>query len=221
MTAGPPVSIDSCGKQYCVIDTGALVNLCRVELGTRRAIDWILNDFCVVIPGAIFDEGKHLVSPTDPDEHAHYFTVILALVRSTNPTCEIIMDDQVSHLPPAERIKIDAGEKAAAAFAFEASRVHKQYVLFVTNDFSASDPLKTIFSNVQLGILRDAYDALEFIASRHPEEIPPKALEIALRELNAMVRDPDLSLQETSIPDQVLARHLQTLQKYPDVFAAI
>ena len=210
-------SSHDCGKQYCVIDTGALVNLCRVELGAKRAIEWVLDDFCVLIPQLVFNEGKIYLSD-DADERRLYFDDVQSLVQKIEEIAEIALDELIDHLPPPMKSRVDAGEKAAAAFGFEISRRYRQYILMVTNDFKATEPLQVVFSNAQIGFLRDAYDLLVFVASRHPNDLPLRTLEVALRDLNSMVRDPNISRDVPSTPDEVLAKHLQLLNKFPDTF---
>lgn len=208
-----------CGKQCCVTDTGALVNLCRLELGTKRAIEWVLEDFCVCVPQKIFDEGRVYLPYDDDEGRTIYFNAVQGQVRNLSASCEEIIDRQVDSLPPKEKSKIDAGEKKAAALTYEFSRIQKQYVLFVTNDFKAIPPLDVVFARTQTAFIKNAFDLLFFIASRHPDEIPLDELGIAIRELNRMIRDPDKDGDTTS--DQLLLDYLLAIQKYPGAFSAI
>lgn len=208
-----------CGKQCCVTDTGALVNLCRIELGAKRAIEWVLEDFCVCVPQKIFDEGRVYLPYDDYEGRKIYFNDVQSQMRISSASCEKIIDRQVDSLPPKEKSKIDQGEKKAAAVTYEFSRIQKQYVLFVTNDFKAIPPLNEIFANTQTAFIKNAFDLLFLVASRHPSEIPLDELGIAIRELNRMIRDPDKDGDTTS--DQLLLDYLLIIQKFPDAFSAI
>jgi hypothetical protein len=211
-------SADDCGRECCIIDTGALINFCRIELGGRLAIEWVLQDFCVLIPKKIFDEGCPYASF---QSYAHlYFSTIKTYVRPVTETCEVIIDDIIESLPQGQRTLIDDGERMGAAFAFEMSRQQVQYVVFITNDFKATPPLTKMFDLMQVGMLRDAYDILVFLASRHPNEIPLGQLDVALRDLNSIVRDSSKpAAAETQVPDEILLRHLQNINQFRDAFA--
>lgn len=208
-----------CGKQCCVTDTGALVNLCRIELGAKRAIEWVLEDFCVCVPKKIFDEGTKYIPYDDFEGRTVYFNKIKSQVRISSASYEKIMDRQVDSLPPKERLEIDAGEKKAAAVTFEFSRIQKQYVLFVTNDFKAIPPLNIVFERTQTAFIKNGFDLLFLIVSRHPAEIPLEDLGIAIRELNRMIRDPNTDGDTTS--DVLLKEYLEIIQKFPDAFSVI
>jgi hypothetical protein len=212
------VSADDCGKGCCIIDTGALIDLCKVELSGRLAIEWVLQDFCFLIPKKIFDEGCPYASF---ESYANlYFSTIKGFVRACSETCEMIIDEQIESLPKDfKKGLIDAGERIGAAFAFEMSRQEVQYVIFVTNDFKASPPLRYMLNLMQIGMLKDAYDILVFLASRHPNEIPLRRLDEALRHLNSVVRDSSIPASEGQVPDEILLRHLQIINKFPDAFA--
>jgi len=207
-----------CGKQCCIIDTGALIDLCKIELGGRLAIEWVLEDFCVLIPREIFAEGCPYASFTSFANL--YYSTIKALARPVAETCEVIIDDQIEALPRDQKTLIDSGERMGAAFSIEMSRRQVQYVVFITNDFKATPPLQEIFDLLQIGMLRNAYDILVFLASRHPNEIPLGVLDTALRDLNSIVRDSSKpSTAAAQIPDGFLLHHLQTISEFRDAFA--
>ena len=209
------------GKQCCVTDTGALVNLSRIKIARRRAIEWVLEDFCLLIPQKIFDEGKRNFTRRDNKGRIFYFTTIQQRIYAMGEVCEIVIEQQVEGLEADLKSKIDSGEQKAAAFAFELSRKRNQYVLFVTNDFKAIPSLNQIFTTTQSAFVKNAYELLVFLASRHPSEISLGEIEIAIRELNRMERDSTKDDDVPMTPDEYMADCLRAIQNFPDAFSKI
>src|SRR5437763_17189991 len=87
---------NECGRGCCIIDTKALIDLCRIELSGRLAIEWVLQDFCVLIPKTIFDEGCPYASFTS---YANlYFSKIKTFMRTVSEGSEDIIDTKIDRI---------------------------------------------------------------------------------------------------------------------------
>jgi len=201
------------GKQCCIIDTMSLVKLCQLELGPKRAIEWLLEDFAVWIPKKVFDDGKRNLS-ADDDERTVFFNAVLPrVVGKADDFFEECMSQHVRRLPPDKRPCVDEGEKIATALALELSRFYKQYVMLVTDDYKAEPLLRQICSTDQIGITRNAYDLLLFLRSRHPDELPIEEIEAALRELAHLSRDNSKPARIRQEPDELRDQYIEILNQ--------
>lgn len=204
---------EDAGKQCCVFDTISLVKLCQLELGPRRAIEWLLEDFAVWIPQKVFDDGKRHLSDDDDERTAFFNAVLSHVARKADDFFEECIDQHVRHLPPDERPRIDEGEGIATALALEISRFCKQYVVLVTDDYKAEPLLRQICSTDQIGITRTAYDLLLFLRSRHSDELPIEEIEAALRELARLLRDNSKPAHIPQKPDELRDQYLAILNQ--------
>lgn len=197
------------GKQCCILDAISLVKLCQLELGLRRAIEWLLEDFDVSIPQKVFNEGRSNIHATDDDAAALFFTAVQSRVHYESiESCDQIIKRQVKSLPVQERTEIHNGERVAAALALKLSYSYKQYVVFVTDDLDAVSPIEKILDRDQIGLVKNSYDLLLFLASRHLGELTLDVVEIALKQLNYLLRNNSPDAPKYQEPDELLDVHL-------------
>ena len=199
-------------KQCCVLDTVSLVRLCQLELGVRQAVEWLIDDFHVCLPPRVFDEGKpHL---TSDEERSVYFRAVLPrVIYDRNQGYDSLLDAHVDRLPAEKQSSIDEGETKAAAFALELSRIYDQYVVLVTDDYRSIPSLEAILLNDQVGSIKNSYELLLFLGSRHPEELPAGELEAALRDLTRLLRNETLPKSVRQKPDELLLKYLSIVQE--------
>jgi hypothetical protein len=120
----------------------------------------------------------------------------------------------VNHLPREARPRVDEGEKIAAALALELSRFCRQYVVLVTDDYKAKAPLEEICYVDQIGIIRNAYDLLLFLGSRHSDELSFTEIETALLQLTQLLRDNTIPAARISQkPDELRNDYLNILRQ--------
>lgn len=201
------------GKQCCIFDTMSLVKLCQLELGPKRAIEWLLEDFVIWIPKKVFDDGKHNLSDDDDERRVFFDTVLPRVMEKADDFFEECMNRHVRRLPPDQRPRVDEGEEIATALALELSRFYKQYVVLVTDDYKAEALLGEICSIDQIGIVRNAYDLLFFLRSRHSDELSIDEIEVALRELARLLRDNSKPAHVPQKPDKLRDQYLTILNQ--------
>lgn len=207
--------LSSC-KQCCILDTISLVGLCRLELDSRRAIEWLVDDFDVSIPQKVFDDALRYIQVDDETQSIFFRTVPPPVHYNTMVSCEQFLSRRIRSLPPQFIPQVDEGERAAAALALRMSRSLKQYTLLVTDDLKALDPLCITLDRHQIGIVKTSYDMLLFLASRHMIELPLEAIEIALKELNQLLRDNSRAARDSQKPDELLDKYLSILPELSD-----
>jgi hypothetical protein len=221
-------------KQCCVFDTDSLIRLCLLELGTRRVIEWLLDDFTVRIPKIVFDEGlanigKNLIEAQraygnddetgdllvqDIDHVKTFFrNRVDKLVQRKKPKASEKLIS--SRVPAQHKSNVHRGEKSAAALALELAYSHRQYVVFVTDDLSASEPLEAILSDCQVGMLKNSFDLLLFLATRHrhTRKLTLRQVQIALKQLNYISRDNSPSAPANQDPDVLWRRYAREVEK--------
>ncbi len=197
-------------KQCCVFDTVSLVRFCQLELRFRRAVEWLIDDFYVCVPQKVFEEGR--LQLTSTEERKVYFKLVRPwVVYDRNHNYDSVFGRHVDRLSSQEKSSIDEGEAKAAAFALELSRIYNQYVVLVTDDYKAIPSLEKILRNDQVGLVKDSYELLLFLFSRHPKEIPLGELEAALRELTRLLRNNALPAAEEQVPDTRLLEYLRLI----------
>jgi hypothetical protein len=201
------------GKQCCIFDTVSLVKLCQIELGPKRAIEWLLEDFAVRIPEKVFADGKPYLSDDDDERTVFFGAVLPCVVDKADDTFEEYMSEHVERLSPDKRPQVDEGERVATALALELSRLCRQYVVFVTDDYRAKPILEGICDVDQIGVVRNAYDLLLFLSSRHSDELPIEEVEAALRELARLLRDNTKPAHFAQKPDELRDRYLTILNQ--------
>jgi hypothetical protein len=205
---------DHAGKQCCIFDTVSLVKLCQLELGPKRAIEWLLDDFSVVIPKKVFDDGGHNLSDDDDERTVFYGKVSSQVVATADDFFEECIGRHVEQLLPCQRSCIDEGEKVAIALALEFSRFCRQYVVLVTDDYKACPLLEQICGLEQIGIVRNAYDLLLFLGSRHSDQLSVEEIEIALRELAYLLRNnSDPVAKQLQKPDELREQYISILNQ--------
>jgi hypothetical protein len=201
------------GKQCCIFDTVSLVKLCQLELGLRRAIEWLLDDFAIWIPQKVFDDGKRNLSDDDDERTVFFNAVLPRVVGKADDFFKECMNRHVRRLPPDKRPRVDEGEEIATALALELSRFCKQYVVLVTDDYKAEPLLRQICNTDQIGITRNAYDLLLFLRSRHSDELPVEEVEAALRELARLSRDNSKPAHIRQEPDELRDQYIKILNQ--------
>lgn len=195
-----------------MLDTVSLVRLCQLELGVRRAVEWLIDDFHVCLPDKVFEEGR--LKLASADEQSIYFSVVQPqVIHNRNKDYDSIFGRHVDRLSPEEKSDLDEGESRAASFALDLSRAHNQYVVLVTDDYKAAPSLRKILQDDQIGLIKNSYELLLFLASRHPEELPLGNLDKALRDLNVLLRNNDLPASKEQKPDELLLEYLNVLQE--------
>lgn len=195
-----------------MLDTVSLVRLCQLELGFRRAMEWLIDDLHVCLPDKVFEEGR--LQLASADEQSFYFsTVQPRVIYDRDKNYESIFERHVDRLPAGEKAKVDEGEKGAASFALELSRAHNQYVIFVTDDYKAASSLRDILRYDQVGLIKNSYELLLFLASRHPKELSLGELDRALRQLNQLLRNNHLPATKEQKPDELLLEYLNVLRE--------
>lgn len=210
-------------KQWCIVDTISLVSLCRLELGSRRVLEWLLDDFDVSIPPKVFNDAasyirdmRRIDDETQIDDEAQsiFFRRLPQLVhRNTMVSCDYFLSRRIGDLPPEFTRYVHEGERIATALALKLSRSFKQYILLVTDDLKALEPLYIILDRNQIGIVKTSYDMLLFFASRHMIELSPEEIEIALRGLNYLLRDNSKPAHVPQKPDELLDKYLAMISK--------
>ena len=228
------------GKQCCIIDTISLVKLCRLELGNKRAIEWLLEDFCIFIPRKVFEEGRRNIKNVNVGKeakagnkyqkgktpHRNIKNVSIHEEREdTKKFLKIAQDcvhngnmdaciELISRCVQEQKFKIDEGEKIAAALALKMSLVHRQFIIFLTDDFRAIEPLEKLLNIYKIGKVINSYDILIFLLAHHPVELKPEDVEIALKGLTQLLRNNDMPAYEEQKPDDLLYEYLFKLEKY-------
>ncbi|RMG31696.1 MAG: hypothetical protein D6732_14420 [Methanobacteriota archaeon] len=181
------------------------MKLCQLELGPKRAIEWILEDFEIFIPQKVFDDGRANLLDTDDETRIIFFQRVQNQVYYEDITaCEELMRDYVHRLPPPDRTHIDEGERIATALALRLSYECRQYVVLVTDDFKAIEPLRRILEEHQIGLIKNSFDLLLFLAGRYRDVLVPEEVEIALRQLTHLLRDNTPTAPKHQKPDEVL-----------------
>jgi len=210
------------GKQCCILDTISLVKLCQLELGSKKAIEWLIEDFQVSIPKKVFEDGRRHISEADDEEaQAVFFRNVQQYVHyGKYNSCEkLIAECGITALwqyaSGEDKPHVDEGERVAAALALRLGYEYRQYVIFVTDDLKAIPLLKMILGGIsyQVGSVKNSYDLLLFLASRHPDEFPPNGMEIPLRQLNYLLRNNSPDAEPHQKPDELLGKYLDTLKK--------
>jgi hypothetical protein len=194
------------------LDTVSLVKLCQLELGVRRAVEWLIDDFHVCLPDKVFEEGRLQLASAD-DQSFYFGTIQPRVIYDRNENYDSVFGRHVDRLPGGEKSNLDEGETRAASIALELSRVHNQYVVLVTDDHKAALSLQNILRDDQVGLIKNSYELLLFLASRHPEELPMGELDAALRQLNWLLRNNDLPAAIEQKPDELLLEYLGVLQE--------
>lgn len=201
------------GRQCCVLDTVSLVKLCQLELGTQRAIEWILDDFSVHVPQKVHEECLNNL-PDDAEVRKVYFEKVAERVDyEGNATYDHLLGRQVERLKPSQQSKIHEGEAQAAAFALKLCHRHVQYVVLVTDDRKATDPLVALLLEDQIGSVKNSYDLLLFLRSRHPEELPVGVIDVALRELSTSIRNNSPDADKFQEPEELLVPYLEKVSE--------
>ncbi len=204
---------EDAGKQCCVFDTNSLVKLCQLELGPRRAIEWLLDDFAVWIPEKVFEDGINNLSDDDDERTVFFNAVQPRVVRQADDFFKNRVSQHVKRLPPNKRPNIDAGEEIATALALELSRFCKQYVVLATDDYKAEPLLKQYCNMDQIGIIKNAYDLLLFLRSRHSDELSVEEIEISLQELARLLRNNSISARILQKPDELRDHYITILNQ--------
>jgi hypothetical protein len=205
---------EDAGKQCCIFDTVSLVKLCQLELGPKRAIQWLLEDFAVWVPQKVFDDGKHNLPTDDDDARTVFFNAVLPRVADrVDDYFEERMNEHVNYLPPEAKPRVDAGEKIATALALELSRFWGQYVVLVTDDYKAQPLLEEVCDTDQIGIVRNAYDLMLFLGSRHSDELAAVEVETAIKQLAYLLRDNSKPAHVAQKPDELRDNYLKILNQ--------
>jgi len=205
------MGIDTEYRQVCIIDAVSIVALCRIEIGLKRAIEWLLDDFAIRLWKAAWDEAQKHVPKLDDDEAKRLFFM----------TCPSYMypgnlSEAIEFLDPHVKSygRIGKGERECASLALEMSRLQTQYVILVTDDFKAHPVISPAFMEHQVGNVYSSYDLLTFIYTRHPRDITRVSYEYSIKDLTAILLERQPLDRETMLrPEQELIEYLERLKK--------
>lgn len=211
------------GKQCCVIDTVSLVRLCQIELGQKRVIEWILEDFTLAIPQTVFDEGRRNITNDDDIAHTLFFNDIQTHIDYSDLRyCKNCLDNYLEILTIQERRCVDEGEAIAAGLALKLSFVHKGIVLLVTDDFKAIPHLENFLGVYHAGIVKNSYSLLLFLSVSHYGDFSVEDTVNALKDLNSVLRNNDLKVsQHSQKPDELLEEAVKNINRYRLLYSSI
>ena len=197
-------------KQFCIIDAISIVALCRIEIGLKRAMEWLLDDFAICLWKEAWDEARRHVPKLDDEEAKRLFLTDCQLHSYRENLSEAIefLDPHVKSFG-----KIDKGERESASLALELSRLHPQYVILVTDDFRAHPVIFNAFREHQIGGVYSSYDLLTFIYTRHTD-IPRFSYKQSIRDLTAiLLEDQPPDREKMTVPEEKLLQYLKLLQR--------
>ena len=204
------MGIDTEYRQVCIIDAVSIVALCRIEIGLKRAIEWLLDDFAIRVWKAAWDEAQKHVPKLDDDEAKRLFFI----------TCPGYMypgnlSEAIEFLDPHVKSygRIGKGERECASLALEMSRLQTQYVILVTDDFKAHPVISPAFMEHQVGSVYSSYDLLTFIYTRH-REISPVHYEHSIRDLTSiLLEDQPRDWEMMQTPEEKALEYLKLLER--------
>lgn len=139
-------------KQLCILDAVTASNLCKVDLKDQKAIEWLVQDFRVVIPHQVFKEARKYVLEVEDAESVFYRLLQERISYETidREIQQVIKDfDRKKH--------IDNGELLAASLALTLSRSERHYVVLITDDFDSHAPLVEALVHQQIGNVYSSY----------------------------------------------------------------
>lgn len=196
-------------KQFCIIDAISIVALCRIEIGLKRAMEWLLDDLAISLCKTALDEAEPYISKLDDEEAKRVFTACqLSSYRGNLKKAIEFLDPHVKNFG-----RIGPGERESASLALELSRLHTQYVTLVTDDFRAHPVIGEAFCKHQIGGVYSSYDLLTFIYTRHTD-IPHFTCEQSIKDLTAILLEGQPADREKrTVPDEKLLQYLELLQR--------
>lgn len=201
------MSINAEYKQFCIIDAISIVALCRIEIGLKRAIEWLLDDFAISLCEAALDEAERHIKGLDDEEAKYLFFRIKTYKEKLRNAIEFL-DPHVKNFG-----RIHKGERKSASLALELSRLHPQYVILVTDDFRAHCVIGDVFRKHQIGNVYSSYDLLAFIYTRHTD-IPPFSYEQSVKGLTAiLLEDQPRDRERMQEPELKELEYLELLKK--------
>lgn len=198
-------------KQVCIVDAISIVALCRIEIGFKRAIQWLLDDFAIFLSEEAWDEARRHVPKLDDDEAKRLFFIDCKSHIYWKDLSETIdfFDPHIESFG-----KIHNGERESASLALETSRLRTHYVILVTDDFDAHPVILPAFIEHQVGSVYSSYDLLLFIYTRHNKHITRDRCESSIKELtHILLEDQPRDRERMQVPEQKLVEYLGLLKK--------
>lgn len=197
-------------KQVCIIDAISIVALCRIEIGPKRAMRWLLDDLVVSLWKEACDEAERYIKRLDDEEAKYLFFTDCRL-----QTYKEKLESAIEFLDPHVRNfgRIHKGERESASLALQLSRLHTQYVILVTDDFRAHCVISDAFIKHQVGGVYSSYDLLTFIYTRH-NDIPRFSYKQSIKDLTAILLEDQPPYRERmQEPERKELQYLKLLKK--------
>ena len=177
-------------------DANSLAWLCRLEIGTRRAIEWLGDNYSIKITEVVFNEAKNNIPYTE-DDALSYLEGLRSHIDRELWYYDEKFDSRLENLPPSVKghgKRVDKGERTAGILALKTSRRNEYPITLITDDNDATEPLEHIFEIEKIGPVEDSFGMLRYIWSRNSEKIAKRSINIALQDLKSFMsgdRTPD------------------------------
>lgn len=143
-----------------------------------------------------------------------FFDKVIACVDyEADASYDHLFRRQVDRLPAEQQSRIHEGETKAGAFALQLSHRHTQYLIFVTDDYKAIDSLRHLLREDQIGSVKNSYDLLLFLRSRHSNMLSAGATEVALKDLTQLLRNNSSTAPAFQKPDEMIIPYLEKIRE--------
>ena len=150
---------------YAVVDACALINCSMIQVVGVPLITKLARYIELLIPQQVF---KELITTTKKRQYAPYRRTLIALTknhtRAVSDTiyaeCLDVVNEWLKSLPLKGVAKPHLGEIHCAALAMFVSSSENCPVFVITDDFRATNPIKDLVVNQQVGIVQSTYEAI-------------------------------------------------------------
>lgn len=172
-----------------VMDANSLAWLCRLELGTRQAIEWLSDHFYIKLTKTVFEEAKGNI-PHDEDDASRHLELLRSQIDKDIRYYEGKFDSQIESFPPEIKgygKRIDKGERTAGILALKASRCSEYPVILITDDKEAEKPLARLFQIEKIGLIEDSFEIVCYMWSRNSNVMAKRSVNKALLDLKNLM----------------------------------
>jgi len=192
-----------------VIDTVSLVNLCFIEIGDFRAIEWLINEFDVLTTSKVYKDGLSYINQSDDEEAHDIYTTKISEIRYDENSCNKYVDQVLSEVEESQ--EVDRGEKTALSLALRLSMRDSIYVVFVTDDYKALGPISEVLADHGCGVAVTGFYVIRQIGMLNSRHISIEEIEIASRSLMSGVRDSDEGTHTLQKPEKLFVQSFERI----------
>lgn len=200
----PPVMI-------IVLDTISLVKFCIIEIGTLKVIEWMRKDFKIITSPKAYQDGRRHITRSDNQEAEMIYHRMKDIQHADLSPCLDYVTECLSEMKEGD--KVDEGEKTALALAVRTALSEKEYVLFITDDYKALNPIKKVLSIHGVGVAKSGFYILRQIGMLNSSEIAIEDVDVALRSLQNELRDNGKPGALQQKPDRLYADNAKMLDR--------